>query len=122
MNKEGRAMQLEDYFEFEKVDSKFGPIERIRIKDHRIAIEKVIEYFNQGMEPKQIAGEIYPSLSLEEVYATITYYLHNKTEVDAYIQRGEAIGEAYYQEWLQQEPAPVVKRLRELKAKQNNAE
>ncbi len=97
-------MQLEDYFEFEKFDTKFGPVERIRIKGHRIAIENVIAYFNQGMEPKQIAGEIYPSLSLEQVYATITYYLHNKAEVDAYNQRGERIADAWYQEYQQYGP------------------
>jgi uncharacterized protein (DUF433 family) len=97
-------VQLEDYFEFETFDSKFGPIERIRIKEHRIAIENVIEYFNQGMEPGQIAREIYPTLSLEQVYATITYYLHNKAEVEAYIQRGERIADAWYQEYLKYGP------------------
>lgn len=93
-------MRLEDYFEFEKFDTKFGPAERIRIKGHRIRLENVVEYFNQGMEPKQIVGEIYRSLNLEEVYAAITYYLHNRAEVDAYIQRGQRIADAWYQEYL----------------------
>ena len=47
---------------------------------------------------------MYPTLTLEQVYAAITYYLHNKAEVDDYIRRGEVIAEAYYQEYLQQEP------------------
>jgi uncharacterized protein (DUF433 family) len=96
-------MQLEDYFEFEKFDTKYGEAESIRIKGHRIAIEYVIERFNQGIEPKQIQQSL-PTLTLEEIYATVTYYLHNKAEVDAYIQRGGEIADAYYQEYLQRGP------------------
>ena len=97
-------MQLEDYFEFEKFDTKHGVAERIRIKGHRIAIEYVIECFNQGMQPDKIVREIYPTLTLEEVYATITYYLHNKETVDEYNRRGEAVAQGYYQEYLQRGP------------------
>jgi uncharacterized protein (DUF433 family) len=93
-------MQLEDYFEFEK----FGRCERIRIKGHRIAIEHVIGYFKQGLEPRAIVRDIYPTLTLEEVYATITYYLLNKVEVEAYLQRGEELAEAIYQEYLRKGP------------------
>jgi uncharacterized protein (DUF433 family) len=114
-------MQLEDYFEFEKFPTKFGETERIRIKGHRIAIESVIEAFKGGKQPREIC-ESYPTLTLEEVYATITYYLHNKAAVEGYIERGEKIADAYYQEWLQQEPAPVVKRLRELRARQQGTD
>jgi len=96
-------MQLEDYFEFEKFDTKFGEVERIRIKGSRIAIEHVIEEFNQGMEPRQLL-ERFPTLTLEEVYATVTYYLHNKAQVDEYNRRGEAVAEGYYQEYLQRGP------------------
>ena len=109
-------MQLEDYFEFEKFDTKFGPVERIRIKGHRIAIERVLELFNQGTPPDQIQREHYPTLTPEEVYATITYYLHNKGQVDDYLQKGEAIADAYYQEYLKEEPSAVAKRIRALKA------
>ncbi len=97
-------MQLEDYFEFEKFDTKFGPVERIRIKGHRIAIDRVIEQYNQGYEPERIVSECYPTLSLAEVYATLAYYLHNKAQLDAYIQRGDQIGDAYYQEYLEKGP------------------
>jgi hypothetical protein len=73
------------------------------------------------MSPNQIQRERYPALTLAEVYATITYYLHNKEAVDAYIAQGDRIGDAFYQEWLQQEPSLVTKRLRELK-RQKEAE
>jgi uncharacterized protein (DUF433 family) len=97
-------MQLEDYFEFEKFDSKHGEVERIRIKGHRIAIEHVLEQFRQGLEPAAIVRDIYPSLTLEEVYATILYYLHNKEVVEAYLEEGERIADAWYQEYLEKGP------------------
>lgn len=108
-------MQLEDCFEFETFDTKFGPVERIRIKDHRIAIEHVIELYNQGVTAEKIIELSFPSLTLAEVYATITYYLHNQDRVDEYIRKNWDYSETFYQDYLQQEPSPVVKRLRALK-------
>jgi uncharacterized protein (DUF433 family) len=102
--KEVRAVQLEDYFEFEKFSTKHGEVERIRIKGHRIAMEHVLEQFRQGLEPAAIVRDIYPSLTLEEVYATILYYLHNKEAVEAYLEQGERIADAWYREYLERGP------------------
>jgi uncharacterized protein (DUF433 family) len=97
-------MQLEDYFEFEKFETKHGEVKRIRIKGHRIAIEHVLEPFRQGLEPGVIVRDIYPSLTLEEVYATILYYLHNKEMVEAYLEQGERMEDAWYREYLEKGP------------------
>lgn len=71
-------MQLEDYFDFLAPDD-------IRIKGHRIGIETVLyDYVHRVRTPEEIQ-RAYPSLSLEEVYATILYYLHNKEEIGAYL-------------------------------------
>ncbi|MGE3807060.1 MAG: DUF433 domain-containing protein [Gemmataceae bacterium] len=113
-------MQLEDYFEFEKLEMKHGPVERIRLKGHRIDIDQVIDAFNEGKSAERIRQR-FPTLSLEEVYATITYYLHNKTEMDAYIERGTQVEEAYYQEWLGQGLSPTAQRLKELKAQRQQS-
>ena len=110
-------MRLEDYFEFEKFDTPHGVVERIRLKGHRISLEHVIEHFQQGRQPAEIVRHHLPTLSLEEAYVAITYYLLNRADVDAYIERGARIADAYYQEYLQQEPPEVVKRLRELRNK-----
>jgi uncharacterized protein (DUF433 family) len=96
-------MQLEDYFEFEKFETKFGPVERIRIKGSRLRIDTILEAFLEGATPEQIQ-QSYPTASREEVYATITYYLHNKEAVDAYLRRGEEIAEAYYREYKEKGP------------------
>jgi uncharacterized protein (DUF433 family) len=97
-------MLLEDYFDFDKLDTRLGVAERIRVKGHRIAIENVIELFNQGIGPDVIQRDYYPSLTLEEVYATITYYLHNKQEVDAYLLRGKQLEEAFHEQYVQKGP------------------
>ncbi|MGH2415620.1 MAG: DUF433 domain-containing protein [Brasilonema sp.] len=100
-------MQLEDYFEFLDPDD-------IRIKGHRIGIDNVIDYYLQGYSPEQILEEL-PSLNLEKIYATLTYYLHNRLEMDAYMLRLAKWREQRYQESLAN-PSPLMKRLRALKA------
>ena len=111
-------MQLEDYFEFEKHESKFGPVERIRVKGHRISIEHVIEAHEKGASPREIVRDHYPSLSMEEVLATLTYYLHEKDRVTAYIRRVNEVGDKHYQEWNSRESDAVDQRLRALMAEQ----
>ncbi len=113
-------MQLEDYFEFETCETKFGLVERIRIKGHRIAIEHVIEAYLNGATPDAIVREHYPSLNLEKVFATLTYYLQNRDRVEQYIRHGDEIGEKHYQEWAAQEPSPLLLRLRKLRAEQES--
>jgi hypothetical protein len=72
------------------------------------------EYIYRTRTPEEIAN-IYTSLTLEQVYATILYYLHNKEAVSKYI--------ADWLEWSRQQrktqaanPHPAVERLRKLKA------
>ncbi|NES02684.1 MAG: DUF433 domain-containing protein [Okeania sp. SIO2F4] len=74
-----------------------------------------MNYYLDGYSPEEIAVN-FPGLSLDKIYATITYYLHNCHEVDAYLSRLIAWREACYQEWLASEPSPLVKRIREIKA------
>lgn len=100
-------MKLEDYFEFLHPDD-------IRIKGHRIGIDDVIDYYLQGYSPEQILEEL-SSLNLEKIHATITYYLHNRAEMDAYMLRLERSREERYQEWLAN-LSPLAKRLRAIKA------
>jgi uncharacterized protein (DUF433 family) len=106
-------MQLEDYFDFEKTDE----YERIRIKGTRINIEHILDPYVKEVEtPESIFHGYRHSLKLEQVYATITYYLHNQKEVDGYLQRTHDADDKAYQEYLKQEPSDVVKRLRAIKA------
>jgi len=106
-------MQLEDYFNF------LAPND-IRLAGSRIGIETILyEYIYRARTPEEIA-QTYPSITLEQVYATILYYLHNKETVSKYIA-----------EWLEyclksereqdENPPPFVVRLRKLKAERGAA-
>ena len=101
-------MQLEDYFDFLASDD-------IRLKGSRIGIESVLyEYIYREQSPEAIHTR-FPSLTLEQVYATILYYLHNRDAVEAYITDWLEWGERMRQE-QDLNPPPVVVRLRGLKA------
>jgi uncharacterized protein (DUF433 family) len=97
-------MQLEDYFDFLASDD-------IRVKGTRVGIETILsDYLDLGLFPEDIALR-YPTLSLEAVYATITYYWHNQQQVDAYLQAWREHGERMRQE-QELNPPPAVQRLR----------
>ncbi|BAY93280.1 MULTISPECIES: DUF433 domain-containing protein [unclassified Tolypothrix] len=99
-------MQLEDYFDFLSSDD-------IRLKGHRVGIDNVIDYYLEGYTPEEIAANL-PDISLEQIYATITYYLHNRTEIDTYISRLAKWREERYQKSIAH-PSPLAERLRKLK-------
>ncbi|MBC6478788.1 MAG: DUF433 domain-containing protein [Hormoscilla sp. GM7CHS1pb] len=100
-------MQLEDYFDFQRPDD-------IRVKGTRVGIETILyDFIHRARTPEEIA-QSYPSVSLEQVYATILYYLHNKEAVSKYI--------ADWLEWSHQQlkaqqlnPSPSAIRLRKLR-------
>ncbi|QSJ15313.1 DUF433 domain-containing protein [Nostoc sp. UHCC 0702] len=100
-------MQLEDYFDFLSPDD-------IRVKGHRIGIDNVLDYYLEGYTPEEIAANL-PSLSLEQIHATITYYLHNRDQINVYLSRLATWREQRYQDSLAH-PSPLVQRLRTLKA------
>jgi uncharacterized protein (DUF433 family) len=109
-------MQLEDYFEFHKFDG----MEQIRVKGTRVAIEILLEEFNQGRNPEDIQKS-YPTVTREQVYATITYYLHNQPAVDAYLEQSREVAEGAYQEWARtHQPSALEQRLRTLRESSRN--
>ena len=104
-------MLLEDYFDFLEPDD-------IRIRGHRLGIDDVLELYLEGQDPEQILWT-FPTHSLEEIHATITYYWHNRAEVDAYLERvnrWRAEREAEYDRLPESELPDVVRRLRMVKA------
>jgi len=105
-------MTFDDIFDFISENE-------IRLKGHRLGIEDILFYFVDGYSPEEIQAQL-PTLSLKEIYATITYYLYNFTEIQAYLARLENRQEERYQE-SKQNPSPVAKRLRQLKAEQASA-
>src|SRR5207244_3878476 len=107
-------MQLEEYFDFFAKDD-------IRIKGTRVGIETVLyDFIHRQRSPETIAST-YPSLTLEQVYATILYYLHNKEAVSKYLTE--------WLEWSREvrrlqraNPSPLSQRLRKIKAERQAQE
>jgi alpha-D-ribose 1-methylphosphonate 5-triphosphate synthase subunit PhnG len=95
---------LESYFEF--LDTGDG----IRVKGRRVGIDLILERFKAGKTPVQIAEE-FDTIRLEDVYATITYYLHDQNTLDAWLDSITATLQQDMAEW-NAHPAPVVERLR----------
>jgi uncharacterized protein (DUF433 family) len=106
-------MLLEDYFDFLADDD-------IRIKDTRVGIETVLDdYIHRGQSPEAITQN-YSSVTLEKVYATILYYLHNKEAVSKYLENWIEYCLKSEQEYNKNPPAFVI-RLRQVKAEQEAA-
>jgi uncharacterized protein (DUF433 family) len=100
-------MQLEDYFDFQNPNG-------IRIKGTRVSIEHVIYAAGEGLTAGQIRQE-FPSLTLEQVHACLTYYYGHRAEVDAYMAKQEAEWEQDMKRQEQSERPEVVKRLLQMR-------
>ena len=106
-------MQLEDYFDFLAPDD-------IRIKGHRVGIESVLyEYLFRERTPEQIVQR-FPSLTLEQIYATILYYLSHREQVETYVKDWLEWGEQMRAE-QRRNPPPVVLHLRAWQAEREQA-
>ena len=106
-------MQLEEYFDF------LGP-DDIRIKGTRVGIETVLyDFIHRRRSAEEIAAS-YPSVSLEQVYATILYYMRNRKRVERYLEAWLEWGKRMRAE-QDRNPPPVVVRLRAAKAEKAEA-
>ncbi|MBW4630631.1 MAG: DUF433 domain-containing protein [Iphinoe sp. HA4291-MV1] len=103
-------MQLEEYFDFQRPDD-------IRIRGTRVGIENILyEYIYRSRTPEEIVNS-FSTITLEQVYATILYYLYNQESVSKYIANWL---ESSHQRWKAQQrnPSPTMLRLRQLRAEQ----
>lgn len=100
------STNLNDYFDFLDIDD-------IRIKGTRVGIETILDDYLNAVSPEEIAIR-YPTLTLEQIFATITYYLSNKSKIDQYLERWRSYIEQSWQ-IQEQHPSPAVERLREIK-------
>ncbi len=99
-----QVMKLEGYFEFVNEEA-------IRIAGTRVGIETVLRDYREGASPEEIVLR-YPTLSLEQVHATITYYLANRAKIETYLTR---VQQQQEEAWLEQQrqPSEFVRSLRE---------
>jgi uncharacterized protein (DUF433 family) len=66
----------------------------VRVGGTRVTLETVVGAFQRGATAEEIVQN-YSSLRLEDVYATITFYLQNRPAADVYLteqrQKGDEI-------------------------------
>ena len=56
----------------------------------RISLDSVVAYFNNG-ESAETIWQNFPSLTLDQVYGAIAFYLSHRDEVDQNIREGEQL-------------------------------
>ncbi len=71
----------------------------VRVGGTRVTLDTIVIAFRNGATPEQIVQD-YDSVSLSDIYATITYYLHHQREVEQYL----ADRERQAQEIVRQNP------------------
>ena len=76
------ATNLEDYLNVTDTPCS------IQLKGHDLGLEEVVKRYRLGFSVEQMRQE-FPSVSLEQLYAAITYYLHNQPDIDAYVTSRE---------------------------------
>jgi uncharacterized protein (DUF433 family) len=108
----GSTMVIEEYFDFSHPDE-------IRLAGHRINIETILVEYLDGMVPEEIAAQ-HPTLSLEQVYATITYYWRNQSKLALYLQEARELEDKLQREQVLN-PSPSIVRMRQLRRQQKQS-
>jgi uncharacterized protein (DUF433 family) len=85
----------------------------LRVGSLGVSLDSVVIAFQQGQSPETIQ-QLYGSLSLEEVYGAIAFYLANRDEVDRYLEQQDRLWEQE-RERARLDPSPVVQRHRALR-------
>jgi hypothetical protein len=74
-----------------------------------MTVHSVAELFQSGMTAEEIQAD-FPHLDLPRIYAALAYYLANKSNVDADIERdhawGAAMASAFPNGWGNEPPPP----------------
>lgn len=81
---------------------------RLRIGNTRVLLDLVIYAYWRGQTPESITDS-YPSLSLDDVYLAIGYYLRHRAEIDAYLRQQEAEAEASQREYEAAHPRKLTR-------------
>ncbi len=60
-----------------------------RIAGTRVSLDSVVYAFRRGASPESIQRS-FPSLTLEQIYGAVAFYLAHQEEIDQYLLDGEA--------------------------------
>lgn len=74
------------------------------IEGTRISLDSIVYAFQKGLSPEGIV-QLFPLLTLEQVYGAIAFYLANRTEIDGYLAAEEKAFDAMPQPLQTIDPA-----------------
>ena len=89
-----------------------------RVADSRVSLDSVVCAYWEGKSPEAIAEE-FPTLSAEQVYGAIAFYLRNRQKIDDYLAQQNEKWQQLSKESNTQH-GPLLERMR--KRRQSNAE
>ncbi len=78
----------------------------IRVSGTRITLDTLINFYQQHETPEDL-HEGFPNVPLADIYAVISYYLANQTEVNSYLDRRSKEADQIRQEWETRNPPPT---------------
>lgn len=98
-----------------KVDAEDVPLSldaegRMRVGGTRVTLDSVVALFEEGLTPEQIVDE-FDALRLDDVYATITYYLRHRDDVLKYLGQRESAAAAVRSQAAARTPGDLRERL-----------
>ena len=59
------------------------------VRGTRVSLDSVVYRFLKGLSPEGIQSDCFSTLTLEQVYGAITFYLAYCAEVDEYLRRAD---------------------------------
>lgn len=81
-----------------------------RVAGSRVSLDSIVESYWEGVSPEGIVAE-FPSLTSEQVYGSIAFYLGHRGEIDQYMRRQESRWQEL-KERSEAANAPLLRRLR----------
>jgi uncharacterized protein (DUF433 family) len=81
---------------------------RMRVSGTRVLLDLIVEAYRRGETPEHIV-QMYTTVTLEQVYLAIGYYLRHRETVDDYIRRMEEEADRLRREWEAEHPPNVTR-------------
>lgn len=75
------------------------------VRGSRVSLDSIIYAFRQGNSSEAIAYDCFPTLSLEQVYGAIAFYLAHRRELDVHLEDWKTRGEALGERWRAAQPS-----------------
>ena len=83
---------------------------QLRVGDTRVLLDLIIYSYRQGNTPETIIDQ-YPTLTLDEVYLALGYYLRHRNEIDTYLREQEVEIEQLRQHDTAQHPPKLTREI-----------